>query len=148
MIFFSVRKNSSSCDCEIQKFTSQRQKVSRLSTKTSGRPYSLFCQPSDVRRPKQHLFLYSVCVGVVIPFILDVKLVYAPAGITQEEGQTGLLHLHFAVLALIFIARRILALHWNVAILPVVRKAPHLSPVFALRFFFRDANSAFLQLVN
>ena len=89
------------------KLTSQRQKVSRLSTKTSGRPYSLFCQPSDIRRPKQHLFLYSVCVGVVIPFILDVKLVYAPAGITREEGQTGLLHLHFAVLALIFIAGRI-----------------------------------------
>ena len=32
---------------------------------------------------------------------------YAPAGITQKEGHTGLLHLPSAVLALISIARRI-----------------------------------------
>ena len=45
---------------------------------------------------------------VVIPFILDVRLVDAPpAGVTQEEGHTGFLHLPSAVLALIFIARRI-----------------------------------------
>ena len=31
----------------------------------------------------------------------------APAGVTQEEGHTGFLHLPSAVLALIFIARRI-----------------------------------------
>ena len=31
----------------------------------------------------------------------------APAGATQEQGHTGLLHLLSAVLALIFIARRI-----------------------------------------
>ena len=49
-----------------------------------------------------------VCVCVVISFILDVKLVDAPAGVTQlEEGYTAFLHLSFAVLALIFIARRI-----------------------------------------
>ena len=43
-----------------------------------------------------------VCVD--IPFILDVGLVDAPAGATQEKkGNTGFLHL----LALIFIARRI-----------------------------------------
>ena len=43
-----------------------------------------------------------------IPFILDVRLVDAPAGVTQEEGHTGfLIHLPSAVLALIFIARRI-----------------------------------------
>ena len=29
-----------------------------------------------------------------------------PAGVTQEEGHTGFLHLPSAVLALIFIARR------------------------------------------
>ena len=29
-----------------------------------------------------------VCVCVVIPFILDVRLVDAPAGVTQEEGHT------------------------------------------------------------
>ena len=30
-----------------------------------------------------------VCVCVVIPFILDVRLVDAPAGVTQEEDHTG-----------------------------------------------------------
>ena len=49
-----------------------------------------------------------VCVCVVIPFILDVRLVNAPAGVTQEEGHTGfLIHLPSAVLALLFIAKRI-----------------------------------------
>ena len=44
---------------------------------------------------------------VVVPFILDVRLVDAPAGVAQEEGHTGFLHLPSAVLALIFLARRI-----------------------------------------
>ena len=44
---------------------------------------------------------------VVVPFIRDVRLVDAPAGVTQEEGHTEFLHLPSAVLALIFIARRI-----------------------------------------
>ena len=48
-----------------------------------------------------------VCVCVVIPFILDVRLVDAPAGVSQEEGHTGFLRLPSAVLALMFIARRI-----------------------------------------
>ena len=48
-----------------------------------------------------------VCVFVVILFILDVRVVDAPAGITQEEGRTIFLHLSSAVLALIFLARRI-----------------------------------------
>ena len=47
------------------------------------------------------------CVCVGIPFILDVSLVDAPAGVTQEKGHAGFLHLPSAVLALIFIARRI-----------------------------------------
>ena len=43
---------------------------------------------------------------VAIPFILDVRLVDVPAGVTQEEGHTGrlLIHLPSAVLALIFLA--------------------------------------------
>ena len=45
-------------------------------------------------------------VCVVIPFILDVRLVDAPTGVTLEEGHTGFLHLPSAVLALLFIARR------------------------------------------
>ena len=51
------------------------------------------------------VLLLSVCG--VIPFILDVRLEDAPAGVTQEEGHTGFLHLPFAMLALIFIAQRI-----------------------------------------
>ena len=47
----------------------------------------------------------SVCV--VILFILDVRFVDVPAGVTQKESHTGFLHLPFAVLALIFLARRI-----------------------------------------
>ena len=50
---------------------------------------------------------FRLCVYVVIPFILDVSLVDLPAGVTQEEGHTGFLHLPFAVLALTFLARRI-----------------------------------------
>ena len=48
-----------------------------------------------------------VCVCVVIPFILDVRFVDVPAGVTQEEGHTGFLHLSLAVLALTFLTRRI-----------------------------------------
>ena len=35
----------------------------------------------------------------VIPFILDVRFVNVSAGVTQEEGRTGFLHLPSAVLA-------------------------------------------------
>ena len=49
-----------------------------------------------------------MCVCPFFPFILDVRLVDVPAGVTQEEGHTGfLIHLPSAVLALIFLARRI-----------------------------------------
>ena len=46
-------------------------------------------------------------VCIVISFILDARLVDAPAGVTQEEGHTGFLHLPSAALAFSFIARRI-----------------------------------------
>ena len=47
-------------------------------------------------------------VCVVISFILGFRLlVNVPARVTQEEGHTDFLHLASAVLALIFIARRI-----------------------------------------
>ena len=48
-----------------------------------------------------------MCVGVVIPFILDIRFVNVPVGVTKEEDHTVFLHLPFAVLALIFIAKRI-----------------------------------------
>ena len=44
---------------------------------------------------------------VVNPFILDVRFVDVPAGVTQEEGHPGFLHLPYAVFALNFFARRI-----------------------------------------
>ena len=44
-----------------------------------------------------------VCVCVAIPFVLGVRLVDVPAGVTQE-GHTGILiHLPSAVLALTFV---------------------------------------------
>ena len=46
-------------------------------------------------------------VCVIIPFVLDVRVVDVPAGVTQGEGHTGFLHFPSAVLALIFLARRI-----------------------------------------
>ena len=50
----------------------------------------------------------QLLVCVVFLFILDVRLlVDAPAGVTREEGQTVFFHLSSAVLALVFIARRI-----------------------------------------
>ena len=51
----------------------------------------------------------AVRVCVIIPFIMEVRLLVddVPAGVTQEEGHTGFLHLPSAVLALIFLARRI-----------------------------------------
>ena len=42
-----------------------------------------------------------------LPFILDVRVVDVPAGVIQEKGRTGFLHLLPAVLALIFLARAI-----------------------------------------
>ena len=49
-----------------------------------------------------------VCVCVFFPFILDVRLVDVPAGVTKEEGQRGfLIHLPSVVLAFIFLARKI-----------------------------------------
>ena len=48
-----------------------------------------------------------VCVCIDIPFILDVRLVDIPAGVSQEESHTGFLHLPSAVPAIIFITRRI-----------------------------------------
>ena len=52
---------------------------------------------------KCHVCVCIVCVFVyvAIPFILDVRLVDIPAGVTQEEGHTGFLHFLSAVLALV-----------------------------------------------
>ena len=55
----------------------------------------------------KQLLVDSVCVCATIPFSLDLRHVDAPAGVTQEEGHIGFLNLPSAVLALIFITRRI-----------------------------------------
>ena len=47
-------------------------------------------------------------VCVFFPFILDIKFVGRASRVTQEEGHAGFfIHLPSAVLALIFLARRI-----------------------------------------
>ena len=57
---------------------------------------------------REEHYIYIIVVVVAIPFILDVRLlVDVPAGVTQEKGHTGFLHLPYAVLGLVFIARRI-----------------------------------------
>ena len=48
-----------------------------------------------------------MCVCVFVPFILDVRFVDVPAGVTQGEGHAEFIHLPSAVLAFIFLARRI-----------------------------------------
>ena len=40
-------------------------------------------------QPIEIIALSVCCVCVVIPSILDVRLVDVPAGVTQEEGHTG-----------------------------------------------------------
>ena len=50
---------------------------------------------------------HCACVCVVIPFILDFWLVNVPTGVIREEGHTGFHHLPSAVLASIFLARKI-----------------------------------------
>ena len=61
-----------------------------------------------IKRDRGDTLSLLVCVCVFFPFILDVRLVDVPAGVTQEEGHTGFfIHLPSAVLAFIFLARRI-----------------------------------------
>ena len=48
----------------------------------------------------------AVCV-CVIPCTPAVRFVDALAEVTHEEGHTGFLHFHSAVLTLIFLARRL-----------------------------------------
>ena len=53
--------------------------------------------------------VWCVCARVcnIIPFVLDIRFVDVPAGVTQEGGNTVFFHLLSAVFALIFLARRI-----------------------------------------
>ena len=60
--------------------------------------------PPSVDGCSEDLDVYAC---VVIPSILDIRNVDAPAGVTQEESHTGYLLLPSAVLALIFLPRRI-----------------------------------------
>ena len=49
----------------------------------------------------------AALITTVIPFIMDIRIVDVPARVPQEEDHTGFLHLPYAVLSLIFLARRI-----------------------------------------
>ena len=49
--------------------------------------------------------MFCVCCHPIYPG--RVRFVDVPAGVTQEEGHTGFLHVPSAVLAFIFLARRI-----------------------------------------
>ena len=81
-----------------------------------------------------------VCVCVAVPFILDVRLVDVPAGVTQAEGPTGfLIHLPSAVLAFIFLARRIqpfLSLVDRGVEFCVLKRIYNRTPLVGLFFFF------------
>ena len=100
---------------------------------------------------------------VVIPFILDVRLVDEPAGVTQEEGRTGFLDLpsrrclpsfssregfsrsfpsstvtsNFEIRYFIYFFS-VIADGPNVAILPVVTKDLPMYPRFTLYEYYRD----------
>ena len=90
----------------------------------------------------------SMCVCVVIPFILDVRLVDMPTGVTEEEGHTGFLHLPSAVLVLIFIARRIQPLFLSLVDREVyerINRSPlvgHFIYLFLFLFFVRKNPSS------
>ena len=62
-----------------------------------GKGNTLFSCSADHEQDWQP---YPMCVCVVITFILDVRFVDVPTGVTQEGGHTGFLHLPSAVLAL------------------------------------------------
>ena len=64
----------------------------------------LVTKTSDQTRQRVCVCVVCVCCH---PFILDVRFVDVSAGVTQEKGHTGFLHLPSAVLALIFLAGRI-----------------------------------------
>ena len=64
------------------------------------------CLPFHTR--SVHLFPYlCVCVCVLPSHLFWTSGLWTPAGVTQEEGHTEILHLLFAVLALTFIVIRI-----------------------------------------
>ena len=69
------------------------------------------CDDIEVRThvPTSEGFEVASSVCVVIPHLFWTTRLFVdvPAGVTQEEDQTGFLHLASAVLALIFLASRI-----------------------------------------
>ena len=108
--------------------------------------------PSNATSSVVYAVAYPVvcaCVCAVIPFIilLDIRFVDVPAGVTQEEGHTGFLHLPPAGLAFIFIARRIqpfLSLvDREVEFCTNDLIVPHLLGIFFF-FFFCEEKSQFM----
>ena len=84
--------------------TAQTKSLRSRETKTKN----VQCANRELQRfqVKSDKSLFVLCF--VISFILDVRLVDVPAGITQEEGHTGfIIHIPSVILACIFLARRI-----------------------------------------
>ena len=73
------------------------------------RSHSIFCTNHHKVGITTVLFVVSVCV-LSSRLFFNVRLVGVPAGVPQE-GYTGFLHLPSAVLALIFLARKIQPFH-------------------------------------
>ena len=106
---------------EVRKSTSHIRVTTRYSDQQGSKSPQNPCQvqsPDNIGNLKYTgvetmSFSLSLCVCVyvcvVFPFILDVRLVDVPAGVTKEEGHTRfLIRLpSAAVLAFIFLARRI-----------------------------------------
>ena len=67
---------------------------------------------------------------------MDVRKVYALAGVTHEGGQTGFFHLFFAVPALILISSRI-----HPSLSPVDREVEFCVPTILFLFFLRKSTS-------
>ena len=66
-------------------------------TRGTGRLF-FFSRHSEMLYKSLNSYL-GACVCVVIPFILDVRFVDVPAGVTQEEDHTEFLYLPSAVLS-------------------------------------------------
>ena len=92
-----------------------------------------------------------MCVFFFIPFILDVRLVDVPAGVTQEEGHTGVFHLPSAVRCLpLFLLREGFSRPFPSSVVksnfvyPRINRSPFVGMIFHLFFIFAKGKSQFV----
>ena len=91
-------RSCKSMDLKYRRLALEHENVKFYEVKSSTRPRPLFEENLNASRPSEHS-VFVLCV--VILFILDVRLVDSPDGVTQEEGHTGFLHLPSALFAFI-----------------------------------------------